>query len=107
RESGCDGGRGAWSASAASTPLQRNVPMLLRRVAVSLGRESGERLDQAGPRVPRVDDVVQVPAGRGLIGMRELLTVLVGALVGGVLLVEAFHGPRRARPRHRRRRTRH
>src|SRR2546426_5025199 len=50
--------------------------MLLGRIAVPLGRQGGERPDEPGPGIPRVDDVVHVAAPRCEIRVGEFLPVL-------------------------------
>ena len=50
--------------------------MLLRRIPVPLAAQRLERVDQPRTRVARIDDVVDVAAGRGDVGMRELRAVL-------------------------------
>src|SRR5262249_26028890 len=55
---------------------QRNIPVLLRRIAVALGVEHLERLDEAPPGVPRLDDLVHVAALRRHEGIGELLAIL-------------------------------
>src|SRR5437763_2382685 len=91
---------GAWSSAASPTALQRKVAMLLGRILVTLGLERRERVDQARPRVARVDDVVQVAPRRREVGVGELLPVLGLAVVGGLFpLVQDFD--RALRPHHR------
>src|SRR5260221_13901088 len=62
--------------------------MLLRRVPIALSRERRERFDQPWTRVAGVDDVVQVAARCGLVGMRELVAVFVRLLLGRLVLIE-------------------
>src|SRR3989442_15083680 len=62
--------------------------MLLGRVFGALRLQREECLDQARPRVARIDDVVEVAARRRLIGMGELFAVLVGALFARLSLIE-------------------
>ena len=57
---------------ARATASQRDVAMLLRRVRVALVGEDLEGRDQAGPRLRRIDHVVDVAARRGDIRVREL-----------------------------------
>src|ERR1039457_4970712 len=67
---------------------ERDVPVLLRRVLGPLSAQRLERRDEAGARVPRVDDVVHVSASGRHIRVRELLGVLRHARVrrlGGIL----------------------
>jgi len=53
--------------------LQRDVPVLLRRVLVALGVQRRERGDQAAARGARLDHLVQEAAGRGHERVRQLL----------------------------------
>src|SRR2546427_3416954 len=62
--------------------------MLLGRVFGALRLQREECLDQARPRVARIDDVVEVAARRRLIGMGELFAVLVGALFARFSFIE-------------------
>src|SRR5437867_3401143 len=92
-------GAGAWTSAAMARALERNVAMLLGRIAVALAGERGERVDQARPRVARVDDVVQIAARGGLIGVREFIAVFRDLLFGRLALVENLD--RALRPHHR------
>src|SRR5262249_18283534 len=71
RSGGAPRGSG-WSAS------QRDVPVVLGRVLVALGREDLERLDQLPASVAGLDDFVDVPAFGGGVWIGELLAVLAG-----------------------------
>src|SRR2546427_10592059 len=95
RESpGADAGAppaGAWNRATSASRLERDVPMLLGRIPVPLRLERGEGVNQAWPRVARVDDVVEVAAGRGEVGMRELLPVFRLARFRRLVLVQDLH----------------
>src|SRR5436190_20764886 len=69
--------------------------MLLGRIPAALGLEGEQRLDQPWPRVPRIDDVVEVAARRRLIRVRELVAVVVGALFVRFPLVQDLDRPLR------------
>src|SRR5688572_2202385 len=67
--------------------LQRDVAVLLGRVAVALGLERPERGNQPGARLPRHDDFVDEAALRRDVRIREFLAILGdpgGARRGGV-----------------------
>src|SRR5262245_39109990 len=77
----------SWGVGVTGARSYGNVPVLLRRIAVALGVEHLEGLDEAPPRVPRLDHLVHVAALRRHEGIRELLAVLARLLVlerGGV-----------------------
>src|SRR5882672_11615928 len=42
--------------------LERNIPMLLRRVLVALGLQHFQRLDQLLARLSRLDDCIEIAA---------------------------------------------
>ena len=52
----------------ARTPLQRDVPVLLRGVTITLGPERVERIDQTRPGFARIDDVINVAAAAAIYG---------------------------------------
>src|SRR5450432_1270720 len=52
-------------------PLQRYIPMLLRRILIPLPLQHRQRLNQLLPRLPRLDDRVHEPAVRRDIRIRE------------------------------------
>src|SRR5437763_8815404 len=54
---------GPFARSAAA--LERDVPMLLSGIGVALVRQHLEGPDDAGPRLHRPDDIVDVAASRG------------------------------------------
>src|SRR5438034_5007557 len=84
-------GGGACRSAATASALERNVAMLLGRIAVPLGRQGGERPDEPGPGVPRVDDVVHVAAPRCEIRVGEFLPVLRLPLLARLLsFIEDF-----------------
>src|SRR5690606_31358358 len=56
--------------------LQRNVPVLLRRVRVPLLAQHVERVDQPGARLARIDHIVDVAARGGDVRVGEALAVL-------------------------------
>src|SRR3989441_8777000 len=70
---GGGGGGGACNSATSASALQRDIAMLLRRIPVSLGGEGRERVDQPGPGVARIDDVVHVAARGSEIRVGELL----------------------------------
>src|SRR5439155_18118908 len=78
------GGGGACNSVTSARVLQRDIAMLLGRIPVSLGGEGRERVDQPGPGVARIDDVVHVAARGREIRVGELLAVLRLALLGRV-----------------------
>src|SRR5229473_7422574 len=78
---------------AARATLQRNVPMLARRIPVALGLQRPQRVDQAGTRVAGIDDVVEKTARRRFVGVSKLLPVLGLALLGRLALIEDLHRP--------------
>src|SRR5690349_17590225 len=46
-------------------PLERDVPVLLRGVPVPFRLERGQRRDEPGTRLPRMDHRIHEAAGRG------------------------------------------
>src|SRR5712692_3839949 len=86
------GGGGACSSVASASALQMDVAMLLRGIPIALGGQGCERVDQPGPGVARIDDVVHVAARRREIRMGEFLAVLPLSRLGRVVLVKDFHG---------------
>src|SRR6266480_3021598 len=86
------GGTADWTNASASIALERNIPMLLGRIASPLGVERRQRFDQSRPGIARIDDVVQIPAGRRLVGVRELVAVLRGALFARLSFIEDLDG---------------
>src|SRR2546428_5378665 len=90
---------GAWLSAAASTTLERNVAMLLRRIAVALRAERRQSLDQARPAVAGIDDVVEIAAPRREIGVGGLLAILRLLRLRRVGLVQHLH--RSLRSHHR------
>src|SRR5918994_2161754 len=71
-----------WQPAPRDDWLQRNIPMLLRRVAIPLTPEHPKRFDQSRATVPGIDDVVDVPSRRGRVRVSELLGVLLDQPVG-------------------------
>src|SRR6476660_1535706 len=62
---------------------QWDVPVLLGRIAIAFSSQHPERLDQPGPGVAGIDDVIDVASGRRSVGMSELFGVLLDQLLGG------------------------
>src|SRR5205085_9410551 len=56
--------------------LQRYIPMLLRGIGVALVLEHLQSADQLGPRLLRLDNVVNEAVRSGDVGVGELLLVL-------------------------------
>src|SRR5690625_104235 len=65
--------------------LQWYIPMLPGRVRVPLVLEHIEGVDQARPRLARVDDIIYISSCRRYVGVRELLAVLCLELRGQCL----------------------
>ena len=55
----------------ADSYLQRNIPMLLRRVLVPLGLQHLQRLDQLLARLARLDHGIHESAVGGHVGIRQ------------------------------------
>src|SRR5687767_8963707 len=61
--------------------LQRDVAVLLRRIAVALSLQRLERSDQHRPCVPRIDDVIEVSSAGRDVRVSKLRAVLLDLLV--------------------------
>src|ERR671910_2273033 len=66
---------------------QRKIPMLLGRIAVPLPPERSQRLDQSGPGITRVDDIVDVAPRGGSVGMGKFAGVLLNQSARGCALI--------------------
>src|SRR5437764_3720633 len=93
----------------ASRPqLERDIPVLAAWPRLCLGQRRLERVDQHGPRPPRLDHVVDVAALGSAVGIRELLLVVGDQLLALFLRAVAVddvhsafrphHGDLRRRP---------
>src|SRR5690606_39865407 len=56
--------------------------MLLRRVPVPLALQAFESVDETGPGVTRIDDIIEIAAARGDVRMREMLPILLDLRIG-------------------------
>ena len=52
--------------------------MLLGWVAIALGRQGPEAIDQTWSGVPRIDNVIDVAAGCGAVGVGKFVGILLG-----------------------------
>src|SRR5689334_23804544 len=71
-------------------PLEGDVAVFLRRIAIALRAERVERVDQTGSRVARIDDVVEVAATGRDVRMGEHAAILLDLRIrrrGGIAAV--------------------
>src|SRR5687768_15037791 len=76
--------------STGSTTSQRDVAVLLRRIAIALPLKRIEGLDEARTGIARVDDVVEVAASRRDVRVRELLAIFVDLSIRRALGIRTF-----------------
>src|SRR6266550_2348854 len=70
--------------------LERDVSVLLRRILVAFGLKRLQRIDEGGPGVTWIDDVVEITASGGDVWMREHLAVFFDLGVCGCRLILAL-----------------
>src|SRR4051812_30630434 len=56
--------------------LQRNIAVLLRRIAIALRPQRLQRIDEPRTGIARIDDVVDIAAPRRDVRVRELRRIL-------------------------------
>src|SRR5215207_2986228 len=69
---------------------QRQVSVLLGRIAIALRSQCFQRVDQSRACVARVDDVVEIAATGGDVRVRELLPIFLDLRVSGALRIVAL-----------------
>src|SRR2546422_5229375 len=73
------------------SPSQRDIAVLLLRPGLSLRAENGKGVDHAGPRLRRLDDVIEVAHPRGDVRVREPIPIFAHELLlSGLRILRVF-----------------